>query len=440
MDNQISVNLFKQLNKENIKYAVLRNYKTLPESLGGSDIDLWVCRKDVKAFFRIIENVAKEQNAHMVSYLPDTLCPKVCYMNSECGIQIDVFCGCIPYQNTEMIQGEVIQKHIQKYKDIYVLDDQLANLVAFIKEIVNNGTSGEKYIKPLYDNADLYSLEYIQSVLTLFSAHFSEALHEAIQGKQLVHKFEKLKKLGRSSLKTNNIFLHKISKVSRFWNKPGYVISVQGTDGSGKSTIIDAITPWLEEAFHNGIIYNHLRPNVLPDMGVALGKKEALKDGEKPKVVSDPHAQKPSGFIGSIVRWGYYMMDYTFGYAKSVYPKIATKAKVFIFDRYYYDYYIDQRRSRTSLPQWVLRFGEIFVPVPDVILCLGGDPKKIYERKPETSLEEVTRQTNVMKRFCNKRKNVVWVDTTLTPEESIRLAKEAILDMLSKRFNKVTFL
>ena len=92
------------------------------------------------------------------------------------------------------------------------------------------------------------------------------------------------------------------------------------------------------------------------------------------------------------------------------------------------------------MPRWVLRFGEIFVPVPDLILCLGGDPKKIYERKPETSLEEVTRQTNVLKRFCNKRKNAVWVDTTLTPEESIRLAKEAILDMLSKRFNKVTFL
>ena len=68
---------------------------------------------------------------------------------------------------------------------------EAANVI--IKEIVNNGTSGEKYIKPLYDNADLYSLEYIQSVLTLFSARFSEALHEAIQGKQLVHKFEKLK-------------------------------------------------------------------------------------------------------------------------------------------------------------------------------------------------------------------------------------------------------
>lgn len=440
MDNQISINLFKQLNKENIKYAVLRNYKTLPESLGGSDIDLWVCRKDVKAFFKIIENVAKEQNAHLVSYLQDTLCPKVCYMNSKSGIQIDVFCGCIPYQNTEMIQGEVIQKHIQKYKDIYVLDDQFAYLIAFIKEIVNNGKSDEKYITPLYDNMGLYSLEYMQRVLTLFSYSFSVVLSEAIQCKNLAQKFEVLKKLGRSSLKNKNVFLHKISKVSRFWNKPGYVISVQGTDGSGKSTIIDAITPWLDEAFHKGVVYNHLRPNVLPDLGVALGKKEALKDGEKPIVVSDPHAQKPSGFIGSIVRWGYYMLDYTFGYIKSVYPKIATKSKVFIFDRYYYDYYIDQRRSRTSLPQWVLRFGEIFVPTPDLILCLGGSPQKIYDRKPETSLDEVTRQTNVLRCFCSCRKNAVWVDTTLAPAESIQLVKEAILGMLSKRFNKVTFL
>lgn len=440
MDNKLSISLFRKLNDEKVRYAVLRNYHSLPEKLGGSDIDLWVNSKDVNIFFQIMQDVSKKLKAPLVSYLSDKYCPKVCNLNIESGIQIDVFCGCIPYQNAEMIQGEVIQKYTKKYKDIYVLDDQLANLVAFIKEIVNNGTSDEKYIKPLYDNADLYSLEYIQSVLTLFSARFSEVLCEAIQGKQLVQKFEKLKKLGRSSLKTKNIFWHKITKVSRFWNKPGYVISVQGTDGSGKSTIIDAINPWLDEAFHKGVVYNHLRPNVLPDMGVALGKKEALKDGEKPKVVSDPHAQKPSGFIGSIVRWGYYMMDYTFGYAKSVYPKIATKAKVFIFDRYYYDYYIDQRRSRTSLPRWVLRFGEIFVPVPDLILCLGGDPKKIYERKPETSLDEVTRQTNVLKSFCSCRKNAVWVDTTLAPEESIRLAKEAILDMLSKRFNKVTFL
>ena len=41
------------------------------------------------------------------------------------------------------------------------------------------------------------------------------------------------------------------------------------------------------------------------------------------------------------------------------------------------------------------------IPKPDIILCLGGDPEKIYNRKPETSLEEVTRQTSALKDFCN---------------------------------------
>lgn len=189
-------------------------------------------------------------------------------------------------------------------------------------------------------------------------------------------------------------------------------------------------------AFHNGVVYNHLRPNVIPDIAELMGKrKKAEKD--KVTVVSDPHAGKQSGFIGSFVRWSYYMIDYTFGYLKTVWPAIHTKSKVFIFDRYYYEYYFDQKRSHTSLPKWILRIGEWLLPKPDLILCLGGDPQKIYERKPETSIEEVTRQTNVLKDFCAKRKNAVWVDTTTAPEESIRCAMNAICDMMSPRFKNV---
>ena len=209
---------------------------------------------------------------------------------------------------------------------------------------------------------------------------------------------------------------------------------VLGTDGSGKTTIIDAITPWLNECFHHGVIYNHLRPNVLPDLGVLLGKKEK---SENPIVVSDPHAEKPSGLMGSLVRWGYYMLDYTIGYLKSVYPVVHTKSKVFIFDRYYYDYYVDQKRSRTSLPQLILRLGELFVPRPDLILCLGGDPQKIYERKPETSLEEVSRQTRALRKFCDKHNNAVWIDTTLLLDETLGSAKAAIMGMLTPRFKNV---
>lgn len=212
-------------------------------------------------------------------------------------------------------------------------------------------------------------------------------------------------------------------------------IAFLGTDGSGKSTIINAVTPLLESEC-SCVKYEHLRPNYMPSLGVALHKRTQEEEDERGPV-TDPHSLPPSGFLGSLFRLGYYMIDYTWGYYKKVYH---SKDMVWIFDRYFYDFMLDQRRARLNLPNCFLKLCSFFVPNPDLILCLGGDPKKIYERKPETSLEEVTRQTNVLKRFCNKRKNAVWVDTTLAPEVSIRLAKEAILDMLSKRFNKVTFL
>ena len=112
-------------------------------------------------------------------------------------------------------------------------------------------------------------------------------------------------------------------------------------------------------------------------------------------------------------------------------------SKVVIFDRYYYDYYIDAWRYLVSLPRWILRAFEIFVPKPDVILCLGGNPDIIYSRKPETTLEEVIRQTDELKRFASVRSNAVWIDTTQPIDNSVLDAKRAILSALSKRFRKV---
>lgn len=216
--------------------------------------------------------------------------------------------------------------------------------------------------------------------------------------------------------------------------KKGLVIIVEGTDGSGKSFIIDHVTPCLEKKSRNTVVYNHLRPNWLPDLAVVLGKRKKSVPGDEIQVVDNPHAGKQSGFVMSLVRWGWYMLDYTFGYMKKVWIPIHSKSKVFIFDRYYYEFYLDQKRSHVKLPNWVVGFGELFLPKPDLILCLGGDPEKIYARKPETSLEEVTRQTNALMDFSKKRKNAVWIDTTMKPEESIDATMKAIMDVMGKRF------
>ena len=414
---------FQLLNQRNIKYCVLRNYNSLPYNTGGSDLDIWISTNDVHKVSSIMEETSTKTNCKIVSYIKNKYSPKFCFQNTTEGIQIDVFYGNIYFQDKVIFDEKTICKHIVHYNNIAILNDNFSNLVSLIKELINNGFCNSKYTQPIY-NCKNYSLDYLTTNLQTFSNEFINMLYKFITEKSIETNSKFLHNLAKKSLSVN-ITKNKIKKLNRFFNKkPGYVIVILGTDGSGKSTIINNITPILNEGFHKGIIYNHLRPNAIPDLGVILGKKEKKEDIA---IVSNPHAEQQSGLLLSLMRWAYYMIDYTLGYMKVVFPVIHLKSKVFIFDRYYYDYYIDQKRSKTKLPKLMIKLGELFLPKPDIILCLGGDPKKIYERKPETSLKEVIRQTNALRDFCRKHKKAVWIDTCSDIELSINQSMEAII-------------
>ena len=395
MDNQLSISLFEKLDRENVDYAVLRNYKTLPESLGGSDIDIWVSDKDAKLFFKILETAAKEQDAHLVSYLYDAPWTKVCYMNKNNGIQIDLYSGCIPYQNTHMIEGKVIHEHTIRYKNLRVLDDRLANLIAFVKEIIHNGKCGDKYIRPLYDNAELYSPDYVQSVLTWFSPRFSVMLSENIRKRQLDQKFEELKVLGRTSLKSRHVLWHKIKKVTRLLNKPGYVIVMAGVNDYGNAAVVQALKPILDDAFHNGVFIKSIPPTA-----------------------KSCRNNKP------VIQWFSCAKAYISGYIK-MYRIIATGSKICIFECTFNE---DQLRQK-PLSRWIVKLGNCILPKPDLVLLAT----------PHMDMTNETGDDSVSKRRVSKRKNTVLIDATLSQEDYISLVKESILEVMSKRFKHINF-
>lgn len=199
-------------------------------------------------------------------------------------------------------------------------------------------------------------------------------------------------------------------------------VVVTGTDGSGKSTVIRHIR---ETFYRRGVpsFYHHLRPSLFPDLGVLLGRRGP----SEPSCTHDnPHALPPSGTAGSLLRWGYYLLDYTVGHLMKV-TLPGLSGGLYIFDRYYYDCLIDPLRFRVSLPERILRLPLGFLPHPDVILCLGGDPGKIYARKPETSLMEVERQVTALREFCRTRKNAFWIDTTVEMEATLEAVDAALL-------------
>lgn len=429
---------FYTLNERNIDYFVYGSYQYLPVDTGGSDIDMIVAERDMDGVRDVLRNIISGKGIYLVSCYANANANFYRLLSKQWGVQIDVFYKGLCFKGVEYYPLSNLKHYVIDYKGVKVLDERVGYYVDYFKEIVHIGVAKEKYRKAFLTLVDADREKYKKEIRMLYGEE-AEALvfsNLCVDGLNEIGK--KLQVLMRKYILSGHswqVFVANMKLLLRLFHKsPGYVIVVEGTDGSGKSTIINAITPILNECFHNSVIYNHLRPNVIPDLGVLLGKKEKQ---EADVVNTDPHALKPSGFWGSLVRWGYYMIDYTLGYMKKVWPAIHTKSKVFIFDRYYYDYYIDQKRSRTTLPKSIIRMGECFLPKPDLILCLGGDPQKIYARKPETSLEEVTRQTEALSEFCRKRKNAVWVDTTQTIDKSIDTAMAAIVDMMSKRFKNV---
>ena len=223
-----------------------------------------------------------------------------------------------------------------------------------------------------------------------------------------------------------NWFGFQMSRFKRLLHPVGRMIAVLGTDGAGKSTILNEIQPVLKSMTHGRITVHHLKPDLFPPLGRFRGVKY-----EPGHICTNPHGSKPSGKIGSLIRISYLMCDYILGYWLKIRLQLAKiPAGLWVFDRYAYDMLIDPRRFRISLPTWIVRLFVFFAPRPDLTICLGGDPAKLYARKPETSLEEVKRQVYALKDFCGGRKATVWIDTDGLIKESANKTMTSILERL----------
>lgn len=193
------------------------------------------------------------------------------------------------------------------------------------------------------------------------------------------------------------------------------VLAFLGTDGSGKTTILNSVLPEIEKATGKRVIVQHLKPDFLPPLGRLRGVKHAPG-----YVCTTPHASKPSGLIGSLLRITYLTIDYFLGYWLKV-RRAVKKDDVacWIFDRYAYDMMMDPLRFRLSLPRWIISFYLRLIPKPDLVIGLVGDPVKIHTRKPETTEADVAAQIMCLQRFAAEDKRIRLVDTTTTIEESV---------------------
>ena len=145
-----------------------------------------------------------------------------------------------------------------------------------------------------------------------------------------------------------------------------------GVDGSGKSTVIDNFVNHVSNEWSE-IKYVHFRPTYL------------FKGDTSVEPVTNPHEGRSRGLIMSLLKLLYFVIEYNYAF----YIHYRKPDQLVVFDRYYYDVLADPKRTKISVPRWVLKLFTRLIPTPDLVFYLYASIDVLYERKKEIDRKDL---------------------------------------------------
>jgi thymidylate kinase len=176
---------------------------------------------------------------------------------------------------------------------------------------------------------------------------------------------------------------------AEFVRPGGLIITFSGVDGAGKSTVIERVKEGLEKKWRKRVVVIRHRPSVLPILSAwQYGKAGA----EARSIQSLPRQGQNHSLVSSLARFAYYYADYVVGQAV-IWVRHTRRGHVVLYDRYYFDFINDGRRSNIHLPARFTQALYAFVNKPRLNFFLYADPQEILRRKQELSAGTITQLT-----------------------------------------------
>jgi thymidylate kinase len=168
------------------------------------------------------------------------------------------------------------------------------------------------------------------------------------------------------------------------------IITFTGVDGAGKTTILREITRRIEEDYLISVKELRHRPSVLPILSaIKYGKEKA---SEKTMEVL-PRSGANKSTISSLLRFFYYLLDYILG-QWIIYFLYTRKNVLVIYDRYYFDFIVDSRRTNIVLNNKFVSFFYKFIFKPDINIFLYAPTDVILKRKQEMDKDSIEQLTS----------------------------------------------
>ena len=189
--------------------------------------------------------------------------------------------------------------------------------------------------------------------------------------------------------KTRNYLAYGRSIWQQLKGKNGRIITFSGVDGAGKSTIIEDSLCLLRGKYRKKVIVLRHRPSLLP---IISAWKYGQQKAEQKSVERLPRQGNNNNKISSFLRFGYYYLDYLFGQFY-IQAKYLSRGYTVLYDRYYFDFIIDGKRSNINLSPTLPTFLYTFITKPDLNFFLYADAHTIVKRKQELSIAVINQLT-----------------------------------------------
>ena len=177
--------------------------------------------------------------------------------------------------------------------------------------------------------------------------------------------------------------------INRLRRLGGITVVVLGADGSGKSTVAQKVI-------------ENLRNTFSPDMGLQVHWKPVVFFRGRRQLSGiptvNPHNNPPRNRLTSLLYLAGHWLEFFLG-SNILFRRVLFKNGLVFIDRYYYDFWVDQRRYRLQTPLWLIQTAFWFIKAPDLAFLLDAPAEVLQARKQEVPHAETARQVEAYRRL-----------------------------------------
>lgn len=408
------------------RYVVMNKYDEVPYKLP-SDLDMSVTPRDFARLDTLMTHVSQRSGLLLVQKIWHGYqkCAYVFTPAAPTGrfrLQLDFFTDFSVKHTPRLIAWQEIQRSTRRYGRFTVPDYPVEYTFLLMRRVFKDDFDKE--------HVEAVRLPFAQDearcrdrVARVFSASLCERLNalvaagddEALRSLR-PELWQELRRYSKRQSSVAFSVKFRLYELRRFCFRVRYpvgmCVALLSPDGGGKSTVFERMAETCWGSFY-GIEKMYFRPHLFRNPGMLNPLHPVPEAADNP----DPHGRKPNGLLKSLVRYFYYNLDYVLGYNVLVRKKCVQK-KLVVFDRYYYDYFVDLQRYQYSFPKFVPRLFAWMIPTPDIIFVLEGTPEVLYARKEELPVEEIARQVKAYHSVAARYRNAVTIDVD-KPVESV---------------------